>query len=228
MLSLNFITIHPGLIHAYESFGVFKSAQEKGLATISAIDLRQFSGNSYGSVDDRPYGGGDGMIMRPGPLAEAIQSLPTAPFVILTSPGGTPWRHAFSLNLSKVDRPIVFICARFGGVDQRFIDKYVHAEYSIGDFVLSGGELPSLIIADSILRQIPGALGNEDSAVMDSFTSHNAGRLEHPVYTRPQVFEGQKVPSDLTSGDHAKIASWKSSEALRRTILKRPDLLQPH
>lgn len=226
MLSMHFITIHPELIHAYQQFGVFRSAKEKGVANIETLDLRQFAGNNYGSIDDKPYGGGDGMIMRPDPLAQAIQSLPESPYVILTSPAGTPWRHQYAMNLSQVGRPIAFVCARFGGVDQRFIDKYVHAEYSIGDFVISGGELPSLMIADSILRQIPGALGNDDSAIWDSFTSQNGGHLEHPVYTRPQVFEGEKVPAALTSGDHAKIAKWKSSEALRRTILKRPDLLR--
>ena len=225
MLSLSFITIHPSLIHAYESFGVFRSAQEKGLASVEAIDLRNFSMNNYCAVDDRPYGGGDGMIMRPEPLSQAIQTFKTPPFVILTSPAGTPWRHQFAMNLAQMDRPIAFICGRFGGIDQRFIDRYVHAEYSVGDFVLSGGELPSLMIADSILRQIPGALGNDESAELDSFTRANLGRLEHPVYTRPQIFEGEPVPPELTSGDHAKVAKWKSSEALRRTILKRPDLI---
>ena len=228
MISMHFLTIHPELIRAYQQFGVFKAAQTKNLAAIEAIDLRQFAGNHYGSVDDRPYGGGDSMIMRPDPLAQAIQSLPQAPYVVLTSPGGTPWRHHFAMSLAKVDRPIVFVCARFGGVDQRFVDKYVHAEYSVGDFVVSGGELPCLLIADSVLRQIPGALGNDDSAIWDSFTDQNGGQLEHPVYTRPQVFEGAKVPAELVSGDHAKIAKWKSSEALRRTILNRPDLLQRH
>ena len=225
MLKLSFLTIHPEFINVYAKFGVFRSATEQKLAEIGAVDLRQFSLNDYGSVDDRPYGGGDGMVMSPEPLARAVQSLPEAPLVVMTSPGAEPWRAIHARQYSVFDRPIVFVCGRFSGIDQRFLDQFVHADFSVGDFVVSGGELPALMMADSILREIPGVLGHVESAKMDSFAEGFAGKLEHPLYTRPKEFGGQTVPDVLLSGDHKKISQWRSSEALRRTIERRFDLV---
>ena len=224
LLNINFISIHPQFIESYLQFGVFKSARDKKLINIKNINLRDYAVDSRGTVDDRPYGGGDGMVLRPEPLAKAVESLKPST-VILTSPQGLHWQqdHAHSFKQRK-NESITFIAGRFSGVDERFIEQYVDLEVSIGDFILSGGELASLVICDSIIRLIPKVLGHPDSAKDDSFARNFSGGLEHPVYTRPEVFNKSKVPEVLLSGHHKKILTWQALKRLERTKHKRPDL----
>ncbi|MBI2602801.1 MAG: tRNA (guanosine(37)-N1)-methyltransferase TrmD [Deltaproteobacteria bacterium] len=219
------ITIHPSFIEAYLNFGTLKSAIDKKVARITPMNLRDFAVDRHGTVDSRPFGGGDGMVMRPEPLAAAIKSLPERPYVILTSPQGKVWKQNDARRLQALARPIALICGRFGGVDERLISHYVDEEISLGDFVMSGGELAALAILDSILRLSPGVLGDQRSPELDSFTPAMAGLLEHPLYTKPEVFEGLSVPDVLRSGDHRKIEEWKKRESLAQTKKKRPDLL---
>lgn len=218
------LTIHPDFIEAYGRFGVIRSARDRKIADVRAIDLRDYAVDKHASVDAPPYGGGDGMVMRPEPLADAVKALSGEPIVILTSPAGKPWTHADALRFARLEKPLVFVCGRFAGVDQRFVDRYVHEQFSCGDVVLSGGELPALMMVDAILRLIPGVLGHADSARLDSFGDDFGGGLEHPLYTRPPLFEGVGVPDVLLSGDHKKIEAWRRAEAEARTRALRPDL----
>ncbi len=226
MRPLTVLTVHPEFILAYAKFGVFKAARERKLAEVTALNLRDFAVDKHGSVDDRPFGGGDGMVMRPEPLTAALAAVSGEPRVIYTSPAGKPWTHAEAERLAAGKEPLVFVCGRFAGVDQRFLDKKVHEQYSLGDFVLSGGELAALAMIDSILRFVPGVLGHQESALKDSFADGCAGGLEHPLYTRPPEWEGMKVPEVLMGGDHEKIAAWRREEAKRRTAELRPDLMK--
>ena len=227
MRSFAVITVHPDFIAAYARFGALSAAAAKAVASVKAIDLRDFAVDRHGSVDAPPYGGGDGMVLRPEPLQAAIASLPQEPVVILTSPAGRPWTQREAEAMAADDRPVAFICGRFAGVDQRFIDASVDAEFSCGDVVLTGGELPALMMIDSVLRLLPGVLGHGDSAVNDSFAAGCQGGLEYPLYTRPAEFLGRKVPEVLHSGDHAKISAWRQEQAMLRTTRLRPDLLVP-
>lgn len=226
MHSFFFISIHPDFIQRYSDFGVFRSGVKHGLLSVDSINLRQFAADRHATVDGRPFGGGDGMVLRPDVLARAVQSLGSC-HVVLASPSGRIWNQSSAESLLKINKPICFISGRFDGVDQRFIDHYVDEEYSIGDFVVSGGELPSLLMADSIARLIPGVLGHQDSAVCDSFASGMNGMLEHPLYTRPDSFEGVEVPEVLMSGHHARIKEWRQLQSYAKTKARRPDLLSP-
>lgn len=218
------LTVHPRFVDAYKSFGAVRAAQDKGVAELSAIDLRDYAVDKHGSIDDAPYGGGDGMVMRPEPLARAIDALPEKPRVFLTSPAGRLWSQAEAGKAASDPRPLLIVAGRFAGVDQRFIDRYVEEEYSLGDYVLAGGELAALAMIDSTLRLLPGVLGHADSARLDSFAEGFQGGLEHPLYTRPPEFQGLAVPPVLLSGDHEKIARWRREESERRTMERRPDL----
>ena len=218
------VTVHPSIVSAYGQFGVFRAAADKGLAHVSALDLRDYAVDRHGSIDAAPYGGGDGMVMRVEPLAAAIDALPVKPLVFLTSPAGKPWTQSEANRHAAQDRPIAIICGRFAGVDQRFIDLYVDEQYSMGDVVLAGGELPALAMIESILRLIPGVLGHSESASKDSFMPEYGFGLEHPLYTRPPEFRGLGVPEVLRSGDHRAIAAWRRDEAVKRTRALRPDL----
>jgi tRNA (guanine37-N1)-methyltransferase len=222
--SLSFISIHPQFIEAYFRFGVFKAATRLNME-FHSINLRSYAVDKHGSIDGSPFGGGDGMVMRAEPLAAAVRALPKPGRVIYTSPSGRLWTQKDAECYAAMDEDLIFISGRFAGIDQRFIEQFVADEVSVGDFVVSGGELPSLLLADSILRQIPGVLGNERSAPDDSFGSGMRGMLEYPLYTRPLEFEGQKVPDVLLSGDHQKIKVWREVEALQKTQRLRPDLL---
>lgn len=226
-LQIHIATIHPQFIQSYFQFGVFRSALIKKSVTCNTIDLRDFAVDRHASVDDLPYGGGDGMVMRPEPLVAAVRSVERKPLVIMTSPGARPWTQYEAKHYAKSDRPLFFVCGRFAGVDQRFIDGFVDAEYSLGDVVVSGGELPVLMMVDSVLRLIPGVLGDDASAHFDSFADGFAGGLEHPLYTRPREFEGRAVPEVLMSGDHKAIAEWRETESRQKTERLRPDLLLP-
>ena len=224
---LHFISIHPQFIEAYRSFGTFRSAERQGLVEINAIDLRHYSIDDRGTVDDLPFGGGDGMVLRPEPLARAAEALPDNPILITTSPGGRPFTHIEARALALEVRPLAFFCGRFAGFDQRFLDRFQPLDYSIGDVVVAGGELPALLIADGLLRLVPGVLGHPDSAANDSFGCGFEGQLEHAIYTRPENFGGARVPEVLLSGNHRKIAEWRRASSHRRTKQLRPDLLRP-
>lgn len=226
MLDVSVVTIHPEFIESYLKFGALSQAIKKGFAKVNVINLRDFAVDRHGSVDGSPYGGGDGMVMRCEPLAQVIQSFNAKPTVLLTSPIGKKWDQSAAEEFSAKKGTLCFICGRFSGVDQRFIDEYVDMEISVGDFVLTGGELPALTILDSVFRLIPGVLGNEESAVFDSFAAGMEGLLEHPVYTRPKVFEGKKVPDILLSGDHKSITKWRRDRSLERTMKLRPELIK--
>ena len=225
MRHFHVVTVHPSIVTAYGQFGVFKSAFDKGLGSVSAIDLRDYAVDRHGSIDAAPYGGGDGMVMRVEPLAAAIDALPVKPLVFLTSPAGRPWTQGEANRHAAHDRPIAIVCGRFAGVDQRFIDLYVDEQYSMGDVVLAGGELPALAMIESILRLVPGVLGHSESASKDSFMEEFDFGLEHPLYTRPAEFRGLGVPQILRSGDHKAIAQWRREEAEKRTRALRPDLV---
>lgn len=225
-MNIHIVSIHPQFIEEYKKFGIFKSALEKNIAQIHSVNLRNYAVDKHGSIDSRPYGGGDGMVLRPEPLADAVRAIPNNPYVILTSPRGKIWQQSDAKRLIDMQRPLVFICGRFGGVDERFITNYVDEEISLGDFIVSGGEIPSLAIADSILRLLPGVLGHEESAQLDSFSDKLQGKLEHPLYSKPQIFEDLEVPPVLVSGNHKAIEEWRKEESLELTKQVRPDLLK--
>lgn len=225
--TFGYVSIHPAVVEEYLSVGVMKTAQEKSLLSYEIRNLRNFSVDKHGSVDDRPYGGGDGMVMRPEPLASSLESLSNLyrPLVVMPSPAGMLFSQEKAKEMAQKTRDIIFVCGRFGGIDQRFIDRYVHEEISLGDYVIAGGELAALVMSEAIARLIPGVLGHKDSADFDSFGPACHGYLEAPVYTRPREFDGQTVPAVLTSGDHDAIRKWRDEMSLNRTKKRRPDLL---
>ena len=232
MRQFSFITIHPRIFDAYRQFGVLRAAESRNLARFQTIDLRDFAADKHGSIDAAPYGGGDGMVMRADCLENALNQVRSGldpgvkTKVLFTSPGGTPWTQAAAENLARSDDALVFVCGRFAGIDQRFIDRCVNLEYSVGDVVLAGGELPVLMMAESILRLVPGVLGSDVSAVEDSFGEGVQGLLEYPSYTRPPEWHGMKVPEILLSGNHNAINQWRREKSIERTKKLRPDLLR--
>ena len=232
MRHFGFISIHPRFIDSYRQFGVFKAAEAKDLARFTVKDLRDFAADKHGSVDAAPYGGGDGMVMRADCLKSAIDHLRQVDLggqsgrVIFTSPSGKPWTQKDAERFARTDEPLIFICGRFAGVDERFIEQCVDDEYSVGDVVLAGGELPVLMISESILRLVPGVLGHERSAVEDSFGEGVDGLLEYPSYTRPAEWDGLKVPDVLMSGNHEAITKWRREASIRKTKRRRPDLIK--
>lgn len=226
MLTISIITIHPAFVQSYASFGVISKAIQSDQLRFNAISLRDFGLDKHGTVDDRPYGGGDGMVMRCEPLASAVRAV-KPDLTIALGPAGKKWtqKEAEQFTKKAQDIRIAIVCGRFGGIDERFYDNYVDVEYSVGDYVLSGGELAALIMVDSMARLLPGALGHKDSARLDSFSKDMGGLLEYPLYTRPAEFEGLKVPEVLLSGNHQEISDWRMKEAIKRTQRLRPDLL---
>lgn len=225
-MKIKIITLFPELIQNYLQEALLAKAIAAGLMTVDLINLRRFSDNRYGSVDDSPYGGGDGMLLRADILEKALLSIQSKERqrVIYLSPQGRCYNAAEAKKLSSFNEgEIVLISGRYAGVDQRFIDQYVDEEISIGDYVLSGGELAALVLIESASRYIPGVLGHLDSSTQDSF---HRGLLEAPQYTRPQEWNGRAVPEVLLSGHHQKIEDWKNSESVRVTSEKRPDLLK--
>lgn len=227
---LGFISVHPKMIEAYRGIGVFKAAEATSKAMFTIVDLRDFAADKHATIDGAPYGGGDGMVMRPDCLGQAVDSLFTTwnqkARVVYTSPSGRLWSQADAQRFAETQEPTVFVCGRFGGVDQRFLDRYVTEHFSVGDFVLAGGELPALMMAESALRFVPGVLGNDASAAEDSFGVSLEGMLEYPSYTRPSSWEGQDVPAVLLSGNHQEILKWRKAQSLERTKRLRPDLLK--
>lgn len=217
-----FITIHPEFIQSYLGFGPFKALIEQNKLKVHVVDLRDFAIGNYRRVDDSPYGGGDGMVIRADVLEMALLSTQSkldleSADVFFSTPSAPVWHDQLARNELLQWNDKVFICGRFGGIDERFIDRYVTRLYSIGDFVLAGGELPSLAMAESICRFIPGALGNDASADQDSFGPLFDGQLEGALYTRPKVWHNMEVPDVLMSGNHHDINSWRKESSKQAT-----------
>lgn len=210
--------------------GITRRALEEARWVWQGWNPRDFAENAWRRVDDRPFGGGPGMLMQPGPLEKAIAAAKAAQLaagysrsrVIYLSPQGAPLTHQRVMALAEGDEGLVLLCGRYEGIDERLIERCVDEEISIGDFVLSGGELPAMVLIDAVVRQLPGVLNDAASAVEDSFV---AGLLDCPHYTRPEVYEGQSVPDVLLSGDHKRIRRWRLKQSLARTRKRRPDLL---
>lgn len=224
MMQIDILTVVPELLESPLSHSIMQRAKDKGLLQVNVINLRQWALNKYGQVDDYQFGGGAGMVMRCEPLANAIDELQADKKydeIIYVTPDGGQYNQSTANTLSLKEK-ILIICGHYKGIDQRIRDIYVTKEISIGDFVLSGGELPAAIIVDSIGRLLPGVLGDETSALLDSFQD---GLLAPPVYTRPADFRGHKVPDELMGGNPKIIDAWREEQALKRTEERRPDLL---
>lgn len=224
-MKLAILTIFPELVQEFFEHGMVRIARERKALDPLIVDIRDFASDRYRSVDDYPYGGGPGMVMTPGPLAGAIAHARAAldgdaPVVLMSAQGRLLDQERVA-KLAESPR-LIIICGRYKGVDERVIQHYVTEEVSIGDYVLSGGELPALVLVECMTRLFAGVLGDPESADSDSFTE---GLLEGPLYTRPDEFEGLRVPEVLLSGDHARIREWRRLEAVRRTRERRPDLL---
>lgn len=220
------ITIFPGICEAYFSVKIFERAIQKGILDIKIHDLRDFTTDRHRTVDDYPYGGGPGMVLKPEPLFRAVKSVKADGLdtcTIMMSPQGERFDQKMALALSREKKRLLFLCGRYEAVDERVRDALVDREISVGDYVLTGGELPALVIIDSIVRLVPEALGDEHSVVEESFSW---GILDYPHYTRPPEYEGYEVPGVLLSGNHAQVARWRRKEALMRTLRRRPDLLE--
>ncbi len=227
-LKIDVVTLFPELVEQVVRHGMPRIAVEAGQLALTTRDLRDYSENRWRRVDDRPYGGGPGMVIEPQPLAAAVQASKQAltqgtgaAQVILLSPQGERFDQHWAQRLSR-EQGLILLCGRYEGLDERFVRAEVDVELSLGDFVLSGGELAAMAVIDAIARLLPGVLGHAESAQNDSFS---AGLLDHPHFTRPEVWRGESVPKVLLSGDHARIARWRLKQALGATWLKRPDLL---
>jgi tRNA (guanine37-N1)-methyltransferase len=246
------ITIFPGFFSSIFENGILRRALAEGLVEVGIHDLRNFTHDRHRTVDDRPFGGGEGMVLKPEPLAEALASLgievksqltrSAPPQVVLLSAQGRPFTQAVARELAGLDR-VVLVCGRYEGVDERINQLYCDMELSIGDYVLSGGELAAAVVIDSAMRLLPGVLGNEASSEFESFgvadaeittdsegvprSQHGAGGLlDYPHYTRPAEFAGLKTPEVLLNGDHLQIRRWRREQQLRKTLANRPDLLE--
>jgi len=225
-MRIDVVSLFPPMFEAVSGYGITGRAVKNGLLTLRVWNPRDFTEDKYRTVDDRPYGGGPGMVMMAEPLAKAIAAArreqPAGTKVIYLSPQGRSLDHAGVLELSRRDG-LILLAGRYEGIDERLLETEVDEEWSIGDYVLSGGELAAMAVIDAVTRQLPGALGDEDSAQQDSFV---AGLLDCGHYTRPETYAGRRVPDVLLSGDHEKIRRWRLKQALGRTWLRRPDLLQ--
>lgn len=225
-LNISIITLFPNLFDQFLSTSIIKRAQAKGLVTFKLIQLRDFGEGQHQTVDDRPYGGGAGMVLKVDVLKKALdKSAENNPnmHVILTSAAGKTYSQAEAEKLSKMEN-IVIVCGHYEGVDQRFIDNFVDEELSIGDYVLTGGEVPAMVIADSVTRLVPNVLKKPGATKEESFSKR---LLEYPHYTRPEQFEGESVPKVLLSGNHQEIKKWRGQKSLEKTQKVRPDLLKP-
>ena len=226
MTRIDVLTLFPEMFQSPLSHSILKRAQDAGIVHIVLTNIRDFATDSYNKVDDKPYGGGPGMVMMPGPVFDCVEHVqkasPEKGRVILLTPQGQKFNQAKAVELSKEKR-LILIAGRYEGFDERIRVGLGADQISIGDYVLSGGELPAMIIIDAVVRLLAGALGDEDSPKDETFSQ---GLLEYPQYTRPEVFRGMKVPDVLLSGDHAKIDQWRRTQALERTKKRRPDLLK--
>jgi len=224
-MRIDILTLFPQVFESPLNCSILKRARDNGLVEIAITDIRDFTSDSYRKVDDKPYGGGPGMVMMPGPVFDCFEHVrrlsEEKSRVILLTPQGQKFDHVKALELSNEQR-LILIAGKYEGFDERIRTGLGAEQISIGDYVLNGGELAAMVIIDAVVRLLAGALGDEDSAKDDSFSN---GLLEYPQYTRPEVFRGMKVPEILLSGDHAKIAQWRHQQALERTSRWRPDLL---
>ena len=234
-MKADIVTIFPDFFRGPLNYGITRRACELGLAQIEVHDLRQFTKDKHRTVDDRPFGGGEGMVLKPEPLFECLETLQLAPredrvagrakqSVILLSPQGEPFTQKVATELAGLER-VVLICGRYEGVDERVAQYLADDEVSVGDFVLSGGELAAAMIVDVVARLLPGVLGNEESVRNESFSEANEGYLDCPQYTRPAEFRGWRVPEVLLSGNHAEIQRWRRAAAREKTERLRPDLI---
>jgi len=232
MLRFDIITIFPEFFNEAIDCGILRRARNAGMVEVKAHDLRQWTTDKHHVVDDRPFGGGDGMILKPGPIFAGVEALtgaarredfPAKTRVILLSAQGQVFTQGLAQDLSQTASHVVLLCGRYEGVDERVAEALVTDEISIGDYVLSGGEPAAMVVIDAAVRLLPGALGSETSAVFESFSE---GLLDHPQYTRPPEFRGMKVPEVLLSGNHAEIERWRKQAAMEKTRRKRPDLLK--
>lgn len=222
-LKLDIITIFPEIFFGPFEASIVKRARDKGIVDINVIDLREFTTDKHRSVDDRPYGGGPGMVMTPDPLFRAVRSVKTADSVVLMmAPQGEVFKQEVAAEL-KEESHLIFICGHYEGIDDRVRQALVDRTISVGDYVLSNGNLAAMIISDAVIRLLPGALGCGESAVQESFSE---GLLEFPQFTRPEVYEGMAVPDVLLSGNHRKIEEWRTEQSLMLTRQRRPDLLE--
>lgn len=223
-MKIQILTIFPDVCRSVFNESILKRACEKNLATLDAVDLRRWTSDRHRTVDDAPYGGGPGMVMKIEPIDQALSEIrcPDSK-VILMSPQGRPFSDQVARELA-LETDLVFLCGHYEGIDQRVADNLVDDEISIGDYVLTSGVLPALVITDAVVRLIPGVLGDQQSAEQDSFAE---GILDHPHYTRPAEYKGWKVPDVLLSGNHKAIAEWRKETALSTTRSRRPDLIKP-
>lgn len=223
-MKIQILTIFPDVCKSVFSESILMRAQEKNLASLEAVDLRKWTKDRHRTVDDAPYGGGPGMVMKIEPIDLALSEMrsPTSK-VILLSPQGRQFSDSTARELAR-ETDLILLCGHYEGIDQRVADHLVDDEISIGDYVLTSGVLPALVLTDAIVRLIPGVLGDEESAQQDSFS---AGILDHPHYTRPSEYKGWKAPDVLLGGNHAAIANWRREAALDATKKRRPDLLRP-
>jgi tRNA (guanine37-N1)-methyltransferase len=239
-MRIDVLTLFPEMFQGVFSASIVGKALEKGTAILNPINFRDFSTNKHHTVDDTPYGGGGGMVLKPEPIFAAVESLlvgeiressedkaaaldeAVAPRIILMCPQGERFTQAKALELSKASH-LILICGHYEGYDERIREHLVTDEISIGDFVLTGGEIPAMAVIDSVIRLLPGVLGNEESAMSDSFSD---GLLEYPQYTRPADFRGWTVPEVLLGGNHREIGEWRKRQSLLRTASRRPDLLR--
>ena len=223
-MRFDIFTLFPEVFTPYIDVSIIARARERGLAEIHLHNIRDWTTDRHHVVDDEPYGGGGGMVMKPNPIFAAVEGVlgnpPQAPVILLT-PQGRPFTQTVARELAALPH-IALLCGRYEGVDERVRQHLVSDEISIGDYVLTGGELAALVVLDAVTRLLPGVLGDPDAPAKDS---HASGLLEHPHYTRPPVFRGWEVPAVLRSGDHARIARWRHEQSLRRTWERRPDLL---
>lgn len=225
MMNIHVLSLFPDMFDGVFGASIMKKAQEKGAVNFNVTDFRAFSNNKHNQVDDYPYGGGAGMVLKPEPLFNAVENLQAQgkkPRIILMCPQGERYSQQKAEELAQ-EEDLIFLCGHYEGYDERIREHLVTDEISIGDFVLTGGELAAMTIIDSVVRLLPGVLGQEASHINDSFST---GLLEHPHYTRPADFRGMKVPDVLLSGNHAKIDEWREEQSLKRTFERRPDLLE--
>lgn len=223
-MRFDIVTIFPKIFDSWAAESIVKRAGQAGLIKIESHDIRKFTTDVHKSVDDTPYGGGAGMVMRPEPLVACVEAVPKEGryLRILLSPQGEPLNQALVKELSSYDQ-LILICGRYEGIDERARNLISDREISAGDYITAGGEAPAMVLMEAVIRLIPGVLGNESSIVYESFEN---GLLEYPQYTRPEVFRGERVPDVLLSGHHAKIEEWRRLEALKRTKNRRADLLK--
>jgi tRNA (guanine37-N1)-methyltransferase len=225
-MNINVVTIFPRMMEAALAEGVIGRARAAGLIDIQVRDLREYTDDRHRTVDDVPYGGGPGMVMKPEPLFRAVDAIreaqgePSA--VVLMTPQGRRFSHDEAERLSRLER-IVILCGRYEGIDERVTERVVTDELSIGDYVLTGGEIPALVVIDAVARLVPGVVGDAGSVTGDSFVR---GLLDHPHYTRPAVCRGAAVPDVLVSGNHGEIERWRRRQRVRRTVERRPDLIE--